>query len=111
MLERLENGVIEPLDKLVQNDFPEADQLMQLVQQVIADKSLSERLPAAEAALDRILSRCATILAAMRKLESFNEAVAILRKIIEDEQGLIDKTKKELRSKVLDPDPPQGKQP
>jgi hypothetical protein len=100
LLARMEQGVIEPLDGIVQGPFPAvADRLRGLRNRA---ESFAQLRAECTESLDRLLAACRAVLNAMLKLESFNEAVAILRGIITDEESLGQRIKEERRKQLLE---------
>lgn len=100
LLERIEQGIVIPMDRLGVAEFPEIDQLLEQLRESIGKAQTAESLAPCEVAVDRLLTRCDEILKAMMKLESFNEAVAMLRSII-NEHEKVEKKTKDLRKKSV----------
>lgn len=94
LLERLNTGVNKPMAFLVETGFPSAIIELSHLVQATDPAELEVALGASEASLDDLLARCEGILKAMAKLESFNEVVAMLRSIMEEQRGVLEETKK-----------------
>ena len=110
--ERLQVKIADPLRATVTEQFPVWDkQLEQLVAQLNSrsgtDPAIEapELLKQAEASLqqaDRILLALDAILQNMLDLESYNELLDIVRGLIEDQERVLNETKKQQKKQVLD---------
>lgn len=99
--ERIEAGVLRPLDQVTAEDFPSvAGSLDRLIG--AWPKSGPTDRASLETDFDRLLARCQAVLNGMLKLESLNEAAMMLRTVIRDEETLRKKTQDERRKRVLD---------
>lgn len=100
---RLENGIAAPLRHIAQDMFPELDRRLDLLQATLADEAVSpERLAQSTQQLDLILSAMRRALDRMIELEDFNEAVELLREIVEAQQQLQEQTKQRQKQKLRD---------
>lgn len=100
MRERIERGVVEPLDQWLREECAAGDAA--LVEWSLSwDKAdQPRRLTSAQVALDGVIRKADQILAAMLKRQSFNEAVALLRALIADQEKLIEKTREERKRRL-----------
>jgi hypothetical protein len=102
LLERIEQGIVTPLDSILKNEFPATDLRLQELRGAVGTSQVSGSYVAALEAEDQLIARANEILQGMLKLESFNEAIAMLRKIIDEQQTLLEKTKEQRKQQVLD---------
>lgn len=102
---RLEDRIARPLQKLTEEQFVELDRRLERLRfEVRRGKegaaTLAKELDVALAKYDDLLSRMEVILEEMRQLEDFNEALALLREIIDEEEQLMKDTAKERVNQV-----------
>lgn len=104
MLDRLEQGIALPLERAIVSGFPEADAMLNELREAIEQKpdEVGDRLARSEKAVDDLIRRFQAVLAAMMKMENFNEVVAMLRAIIADQEGATEKAKQLRKKKILD---------
>lgn len=100
LLERLESGVNRPMVFLVETGFPAAIAELSILVRATDKSDIEVALDASQSALDDLVARCEGILRAMAKLESFNEVVAMLRSIMDEQQGVLEETKKVRRDQI-----------
>lgn len=103
--DRLEQGILLPLEGFLAREIVDGDHRLQELRvaiETLTDGESAANAEAARASLQLILFRADEILKSMLKLESFNEAVAILRSIIADQNQLLEKTRSERKKQVLD---------
>ncbi len=100
---RLKDGVADPLKRIVEERFPKLeDQLKQLSAQ-LADPQAAPRLQtAAVAQMDAILLEMKQVLDKMLELETFNEALDMLRQIINAQEKVNADTKTKQKQKLRD---------
>lgn len=103
MLERIDDRIVDSLHEINTRDYPSIDELIGLFK--FANEK--ERDPTIEIdngidALSIIITRMERILLEMRKLETFQEALEILKSIIQQEGELIKKTKTEQKKKLIE---------
>lgn len=101
-LARLDDQIIGPLDRITQTDYPAVDGALGLF------KLANDRGQDAAAAIDAtrpvlagLIERMERILLEMRKLETFHEAMELLKSIIADQDGLKGETKTQRKAKAL----------
>jgi len=100
---RLETGIAEPLRRVAQVMFPELDRRLDRLQAAIADEArASESLAQATQQLDRILAEMRRALDRMVELQDFNEAVELLREIVESQEKLHEQTRERQKQKLRD---------
>jgi hypothetical protein len=98
---RLEGGIAKPLRRIAEEMFPELDRRLDRLQADLADPAAgSEAQKAAVAQVDAILLAMRQVLGRMIELEDFNEAVELLKSIIQSEQKLRDETQKRHKEKL-----------
>lgn len=101
MMSRLMDGIAHPLARVADEMFPELDRrLLELQRDVENQATGPERLAAVEQQADAILVEMQRVLDKMLELETFNEVVAMLRSII-DEQTEVNESTRELRKKKV----------
>lgn len=101
MRERLQKGIVEPLDRIADKMFPQAESLLRTLRESLADaQTASQRRDLAKAELDAILLEMNEVLARMMQLEDYSQAVAILRAIIDEQNKLGDKVKDRQKAKL-----------
>jgi hypothetical protein len=98
---RLKDRIADPLKQLVQLRFPELELRLETLHTRLADTEKGPpALAAATEQMDLVLVEMNQVLSQMLELETFNEAIAMLRGIMESQEKLHEKTKKE-RSSLL----------
>src|SRR5262249_59115248 len=100
--ERVELGIVDPRGEVVARDCPEGDHRLEELRTALGTANSGTALTATLAAHDRLLLRANEILQGMLKLETFNEALAMLRGIISEQEALLEKTKEQRKRQVLD---------
>jgi hypothetical protein len=98
LLARIEEGVVAPIDRWVREPFPAT--LAQAEQ--VADPPTPESIAALIGPLEQLVLEGEKILSAMRKLESFQEVVTMLRAIMEDQGELRRTLESREKKRVLD---------
>jgi len=98
---RLEGGIARPLRRIADEMFPELDRRLDRLQADLADPAAgSEARRLALAQVDAILLSMRQVLGRMIELEDFNEAVELLKTIIQSEQKLREETQKRHKEKL-----------
>jgi hypothetical protein len=98
---RLEDRISEPLKKIVNERFAELEKRLSHLQENLASEpSGPEALAASQQQFDVIVVEMQQVLSQMLELETFNEAIALLRSIIESQEQIHEKTKQQ-RKKIL----------
>lgn len=101
--QRLQNGIATPLRQIAGEMFPEFDRRLNRLQATLADEQLSPtNLAQATQQLDLIQAAMRRVLDRMIELEDFNEAVELLRDIVDAQQQLHDQTKQRQKQKLRD---------
>jgi hypothetical protein len=101
MMSRLMDGIADPLAHVADEMFPELDRrLLELQREIENPATGRARLAAVEQQADAILVEMQRVLDKMLELETFNEVVAMLRSII-DEQASVNESTRELRKKKV----------
>ena len=100
---RLEGKIIQPLRATLENEFQLAEEHLRLLDFSLRRAQATSITPEqCIANLDALLSSLAQILLEMRKLESFQEVIELLKGIIEEEKRLKQKTEEERKKKLID---------
>jgi len=98
---RLKDGIADPLRKIAKEMFPELERRLDRLQAVLADEKLGpEHYSRATRQVDTILVQMKQVLGRMIELEDFNEAIALLRTIIEAQGKLGSQTKERHKQKL-----------
>jgi len=101
LLERIEQGICIPLTDLTTNRFPDlADAVQKLSASLGQNDNLAASAEGAERSATILIEKMEKVLAAMLNLESFNEALEILRSII-SLQKQVENDTKDLRKKRI----------
>ena len=99
--QRLDQGIARPLHNIVDEMFPELQRRLAQLQEHAADNDTGPRLrDEAKQQVDRILRQMNDVLERMLELESFNEAVELLRAIIELQEELGNQTQERQKQKL-----------
>ena len=100
---RLKDGIADPLRTIGRDMFPRLEQRLAELEATVADPQTGprNRLLATQQ-IDLILVRMRQVLTQMIELETFNEAIAQLRAIIEAERKLNEATQKRHKDKLRD---------
>jgi hypothetical protein len=100
---RLEDGIAKPLKRVADEMFPELDRRLDRLQLALADPAAgSESLKQALQQVDAILQVMRQVLGRMIELEDFNEAVELLKSILQSERSLHEETKRRHKEKLRD---------
>ncbi len=98
---RLEDGIAKPLKRIADEMFPELDRRLDRLQLAMADPGAGkEGLMSSLQQVDAILLVMRQVLGRMIELEDFNEAVELLKSILQSEQKLQEETKRRHREKL-----------
>jgi hypothetical protein len=100
---RLETKIADPLRRIGGEMFPELDRRLDDLQAVLEKPQAGrESLKLAVGQVDAILAAMKQTLSQMLELEDFNEAVELLRSIIQSQEKVTDQTKQRHRQKLRD---------
>ena len=116
-LMRIDSGVLKPLQRITSEDYTDAEATLRDLARASRDGANPplEKIDTASDSLQTLLERMRRILAEMRKLETYQEALKLLKQIIDDEEKLLEKTreqrKRDLLKKLNDAGLGDGKQP
>ncbi len=98
---RLKDYIADPLKVVAEQMFPELDRRLQAVRAKLSEPDAVPAVrQAALAQADAILVQMAAVRDKMLELESFNEAVDLLRAIIASEQQITDRTRDRQKQKA-----------
>ncbi|MBM81742.1 MAG: hypothetical protein CMJ78_14275 [Planctomycetaceae bacterium] len=102
MLERIDDRIVNPLRTITSNDYPRVDESLGLFK-FANDNGQDPTSSIDESAelLASLIDRMERILLEMRKLESFQEMVELLKAIRESEEKLLEKTKSEQKKELF----------
>jgi hypothetical protein len=108
--QRLKELIADPMQLIAETMFPELDRRVEQLEKSLAEAMNSRQFDLqvgeaeAKAAVDQandILAELEGILQQMLDLETFNELLDIVRQLIKDQQGLIEKTEAERKQGLL----------
>lgn len=98
---RLDQGIARPLHHLADEMFPELERRLERLEARVADAPLGlEHRDLARQQVDAILTQMRQVLERMIQLEDFNEAVELLRAIIEFQEQLHRQTEQRHKQKI-----------
>ncbi len=98
---RIEQDIVAPLARLVEADFVQLDEQLARLETTHDDREQSPDLrDTALAQTDTILKTMREVLARMVELEDFNEAVQLLRSIIEEQEQLREAVRERRKAKL-----------
>lgn len=98
---RLEDGISKPLRRVADELFPEWDRRLDRLQLAMTEpQAAKEALALAIQQGDAILAVMRQVLGRMIELEDFNEAVELLKSILQSERALQDEIKRRRREKL-----------
>jgi hypothetical protein len=100
--ERLGQGIADPLRKIAQDLFPELDRLLEKLQTSLEQKSpqAAQHREQAGRQADALLLAMHKVLDRMLEMESYNEAIELLREIIKDQEQLHRQTEERQKQKL-----------
>jgi len=100
---RLQDKIIDPLATALTDNFEQTEEHLRLLDFALREgKTPTVTADACLDDMDQLLRQLAQILQEMRKLESFQEVIELLKGIIEDEKALKEKTEQERKNKLID---------
>ncbi len=101
--ERIGMGVRDPLRAIVAGDLAKLREQIRAIEMVTADRTaVAEKSGQAVQTAEDVLLQLTAVLEKMLDLESYNEILDMVRELIENQDGLLDETKKEQKRNVLD---------
>ncbi|MBC7817231.1 MAG: hypothetical protein IAG10_10115, partial [Planctomycetaceae bacterium] len=102
MLERIDEKIVIPLHSLNTDDYPAVDESLGALKLILDDGR--DPLPGLDESIAQIgtmLDQMDTILKEMQRLETFQEAIELLKSIIDQQQQLEDRTKSERKKRRI----------
>ena len=103
ILDRVSNQILRPLEEINKNNFPLCDdRLGQLKMAIARSQDLNEGMTSSVVAIEDLISAMKRILGEMRKLESFHEAIELLKGIIDDQSKLKDSVNSKNKNSLID---------
>lgn len=101
--QRIGEGVRDPLRRIVDDPLARLRQQITDVERSISEQSVAlERVANAVQSAEDVLLQLTAVLEKMLDLESYNEILDMVRGLMDDQEKLIDETKKERKKGVLD---------
>lgn len=101
MLERIDEKIVKPLHSINTGDYPAVDESLGALKLLLDDSR--DPLPGLDESIAQIgamLDQMDTILKEMQRLETFQEAIELLKSIIDQQQQLEDRTKSERKKRA-----------
>lgn len=101
---RMEQEIIAPLRTIADDLFPAFEQSLAALRTALRDEDVSAQAKSVDVleAADNIIVAIDAVLEKMLQLEDYTELVNIVRQILEQQNNLLEKTKEEQKSRVLD---------
>jgi len=105
---RIDLEIMQPIQELINTDFPDIDELLTGLNLTLSERDTRNRPSALEerrkilAEFDATLLKMAAIRDKMASMESFNEAIELLRSIIRQQQLLRNETLEQQRQRLRD---------
>ena len=102
MLERIDEKIVKPLHAVNTGDYPAVDESLGALKLLLDDSR--DPLPGLDESIAQIgvmLDQMDTILKEMQRLETFQEAIELLKSIIDQQQQLEDRTKSERKKRRI----------
>jgi hypothetical protein len=103
--ERLQNKVHGPLTQLVKNDWPPFGTEINALEKLVAKESAETVRAKLESVITKnneLIARLTGILGDMIDMQDFNEVVDEVRRMLDDQNKLIDQTKQEKKRRELE---------
>ena len=102
MLQRIDEKIVKPLHSINTGDYPSVDESLGALKLLLDDSR--DPLPGLDESIAQIgvlLDQMDTILKEMQRLETFQEAIELLKSIIDQQQQLEDRTKSERKKRRI----------
>jgi hypothetical protein len=99
--QRLKDQIADPLIAISETRFPELDAQLEKLLEDLAEKREVTGEEAVEAS-NLLLADMNAVLESMLDIESYNELIEIVRSLIEDQEDVIEETRKQRRKSALD---------
>jgi hypothetical protein len=99
--QRLKDRIADPLIAISETRFPELDAQLEKLLEDLAEKREATSEEAVEAS-NLLLADMNAVLESMLDIESYNELIEIVRSLIEDQEDVIEETRKQRRKSALD---------
>ena len=100
---RLQEGIADPLRQIADQMCPETERRLEtLLKHLAADAPARQSRDRAVAQLDAVMAAMRSVLARMIELEDFNEAISLLRQIIEAQEKINELTERKHKQKLRD---------
>lgn len=102
MLERIDEKIVKPLHSINTGDYPSVDESLGALKLLLDDNR--DPLPGLDESIAQIgamLDQMDTILKEMQRLETFQEAIELLKSIIDQQQQLEERTKSERKKRRI----------
>lgn len=103
LLQRVDDGIVKPLNSVNTKDYQSVDDALTALKQGLeARQPATQQLDETIDNLNTTITHLESVLAQMLKLESYNEAIQLLREIIMQQEELRDKTKAEKKRQAIE---------
>ena len=101
-LQRIDDGVLSPLQRINTDDYTDVEAAVRAFARVSrkGDDPAAE-IDAATDALQTLLTRMKQVLREMQKLETYQEALKLLKQIIDEEGKLLEKTREQRKRDLI----------
>jgi hypothetical protein len=102
LIGRVRTGIAAPLHHVGEDLFPELDRRLERLRRGLASPSAESLRTASRQQVEAILLALQHVLGRMLELESFNEAVELLRSIIDQQETLNEQTRQRQKQRLRD---------
>jgi hypothetical protein len=100
--EQLEGVIAGPLQAIGRDDFPALDEKLKSLEAQLEAATASEASEAAVTAVNETIAKMEAVLEQMRDLQNYNDLLDIVRKLLKENESLLERTKKEQKRRLLE---------
>lgn len=100
--QQLEEVIAGPLQAIGREDFPALDEKLKDLESQLEAATASEASEAAVTAVNDTIAKMEAVLEQMRDLQNYNDLLDIVRKLLKDNEALLERTKKEQKRRLLE---------
>jgi hypothetical protein len=100
--EQLEEVIAGPLQAIGREDFPALDEKLKDLEGQLEAGTASEASEAAVASVNETIAKMEAVLEQMRDLQNYNDLLDIVRKLLKENEALLERTKKEQKRRLLE---------
>ena len=100
--EQLEEVIAGPLQAIGRDDFPALEERLKALEAQLDAATANAASEAAVTAVNETIAKMEAVLEQMRDLQNYNDLLDIVRKLLKDNEALLDRTKKEQKRRLLE---------